>query len=533
MKNDYESIYIVCINDFHAEMDEGEQSLGAAKLVSAMDEFRKRHGHVLVLFGGDNYKGNPITEYLNGNPVSELMRRLDVKASALGNHEFDFGSESFRQWQEDGNFHFLACNLIDKRTNQTAVFVKPYEILRAADKKILVIGICLPERLQTIDRPQEMEQYRILSNQETIRQMRSICESKKEEVDAVIALTHCGLRYREGTRNLQGEELLEICDSLPFLDGAFAAHLHQFLADYAGRTAVAEGGSQGKGLAWLKLVFREGRLVCVIPGFEDFRRQKHEINPDREVQEQWIRCKAQAMEKLGVPLTELREAVRHRDEAFEVNPEGTPLSYMATELMRQMTGCSISLFYSGRIGRGFQKGKLTLYDAEQIFFFENKIVTVRVRGSVIKRNIETGLCTLAGDNRSPIAVSGVNVLADFCKEPGQRTLEIRLENGQPLEMDTEYEVAMDEFLADSQMGFDFTGAKEIIHTGISLKQCMIEKIKNEGITTDFPRRIKKIDESVYIKDKAESFKSSFPDCYQEKGGDGDESTFGKGDEGVR
>lgn len=495
MEKESENVYIVCINDFHGEMDEEGQSPGAAKLMTALQEFREQHKNALVLFGGDNYKGNPVTEYMEGRPVSDLLCSMEIKASALGNHEFDFGMERICQWQKDGRFSFLACNLIDNRTGKIPDFIRGYQIFSIAGRKILIVGLALPERLDTADRPAEMKNYHILNNRETIRQIHSIRKETEGKVDAIIALTHYGLRYKKGTMEPVGEALIEVCHLAPYLDGIFAAHLHQFMAAYIGKTAVAQGGSYGRGFAWLKLVFRGAKVVCVIPGFEDLRMRQEAICPNKEIQKLWKKYKDTAMEKLGRTLAVLKAPVCHRNDKFEVDPQGTPLSYMATELMRQITGCPISLFYSGRIGTGFREGKLSLYDAEKIFFFDNEIVIATVKGSVIRKNVETGLCTLAGDNRSPIAISGLKVVADFREKLGHRIVEITLENGDPLEMETEYEIAMDEFLADSQMGFDFTEAKNVVHTEILLKQRMIEKIASDGsIALSFPRAIKRRDE---------------------------------------
>lgn len=255
----------------------------------------------------------------------------------------------------------------------------------------------------------------------------------------------------------------------------------------------------------MRMIFRDGRLACTIPGFEDLRGRKDRLCPDKKMKEQWEGYRAQAMKVLGKTIAVLEEPVRHRNERFEADPCGTPFSYMATELMRELTGCPISLFYSGRIGTGFDKGELTLYHAESVLIFENKIVTAALKGSTIRKNVETGLSTLAMDNRSPIAVAGLRVLADFSREHGSRIIEITLENGEPLDMDAEYQVAMDEFMADSQMGFDFSEAKNMKATGIPLKRHMIEKIeKDGGISLSFPRAIVRADSGDNIKGKGEN-----------------------------
>ena len=478
------TVWLLCVNDFHAEMGESEGFPGAAKLAAAVKNFVREHQPAAVLFGGDNYKGNPVCEYLKGRPVSRLMSALGVQASVLGNHDFDFGTENIRQWERIGGFPFLAANLQEKKTGDCPDFAQPAVALNLGDKKVLVIGLALPERLDTADRPREMEAYTLSDSGESIACVRRIQKEYEGKVNAVVALTHYGLRFHDGTGEPVGQELLELCAGAPQLDGVFAAHLHQFMALRINGVAVAEGGSNGRGFAWLKLSFDDGgRLAEVTPGYEDLR--ETQIIPDKEIAAIWEESQAEAMKELGRSIAYLDRPVMHRDkDTFEVDPQGTPLSRMATQQMQKATGARIALFYSGRIGYGFAAGELTLYEAYRTLFFGNGIVTMRLRGDVIRRNIEIGLRTLAGDGASPLAVGGMLVTADFSRPWGERLLSVQLDDGEPLRDEEWYFTAMDDFLADSSMGFDFTAGEDVIYTGIYLRQCMIDAITAEGRIQD-------------------------------------------------
>lgn len=481
MKDECNSIWLLCINDLHAVMEENAGIPGCAKLVSGIGEFCNLHKNVKILFGGDNYKGDPVSEYLKGKPVSDLMRMLDVQASVLGNHDFDQGTEMIKQWQKDGGYQFLACNLIEKRTGEIPEFVAPYIILDVMGIKILVVGVALPERLDTADRPEEMREFLILDRENTISKIRHILEDVGSTVHAAVALTHYGLRYRKNTDLPEGDETMELCEKIPELDGVFTAHLHNFMALRVNGIAVAQGGSKSQGFAYIRLDFDENNhLLCAEPGFQDLRKIQDKLVSNEKVQQMWAKYKNDAMNYLGKPLAILPYPVVHRNSDFEVDPEGTPLSHMATRLMCEETGCEISLFYSGRIGVGLEAGELTLYEAYQTLFFKNQIVTMELTGKVIRENIETGLRTLEGEGASPIAVGGLIVEADFSLPYGNRIMSVSFPDGSPLELDRKYRIAVDEYLADNSMNFDFASAESKCSTGIYLRDSMIRQIEQDG-----------------------------------------------------
>ena len=476
------TIWLLCINDLHAEMEESEDVPGCGKLVTAIQEFRKKHNNTIVLFGGDNYKGDPASEYLHGKPVTEMMRMLDVKASVLGNHEFDFGVERIRRWQLEGGYLFLAANMIDVSSGKLPDFVNSSVTVEAAGIKILIIGLALAERLATVDRPQEMENYAILGEDQIGAVIAEAKSKADQDVCAVIALTHYGLRYQSDSHEPVGDEVISLCERIPGIDGVFAAHLHRFMALRINGVAVSQGGGRGQGFAWIRLDFdHENRLLSAEPGYEDLREQKKNLEPNPYMQEIWEKSKGYAMTNLGRTIAVLKGPVFHRDpKTFEVNPKGSLLSALATKLMRQATSCPIALLYSGRIGTGFPAGELTLYQVYQNIFFRIGIMTMCLLGKEIRDNIEIGLRTLSGEGASPIAVGGLLVKADFSKPYGHRVETIMLEDGRLFDEDEEYSVAVDDYLAENPLGFHFESAKQVVNTGISVRELMIEEIARKG-----------------------------------------------------
>ncbi len=478
------AIYLLCINDFHAEIQESSFAPGAAKLAGAIEAFRAEHPGAVVLFGGDNYKGDPISECTDGAPVSFLMRRLEARASVLGNHDFDCGVEQIRAWRDAAGCPFLAANLIESAAGDIPDFALPYVIVTANERKIAILGIALAEPMATADRPSDVQGLVIADPVETARTWVARLHSGQEacgQPDAIIALTHLGLRYAPDGETPIGPEVIRLCEEVSDLDGVLTAHFHQFMALTIAGVPVVQGGGQGRGFAWLKLDFDGAGLTNVTPGFEKLTPAQGTLPEDPAVLAEVARCKAQAMQTLGRVVAHLDHEIIHRSaETAELDLEGSPLSALAIQVMLDLTGCQTALLYAGRMGRSLPAGDLTLYQLYQTLFFENGIVTMELPGAQIRQNIETGIRTLARESASPLAVGGLLVTADYAKPHGSRIESITLADGSPLLPDQLYTVAIDNYLAESVMGFDFTKGVGIVYTNQTVRQGIIEAVTKAG-----------------------------------------------------
>lgn len=493
MKTTSKVISILCVNDFHAEIAPSEDTLGSAKLVSVIKRYQSEHPNTIIVFGGDNYRGDPVSDYLSGEPVSQMMKNLGTVVSAVGNHEFDYERDYFDKWQGQGGYHFVAANVVERSTNEIPDFIKPYHMLCVDGVKIGIIGLATKEQLDKADRPHNIRSLEIVDGVESSIEWVKLLNDGYDHLgkpDVLIALTHYGLRYAVDGVTPIGDEAIKLCHQVPEFAGVFTAHWHQFMSLTINNVAVAQGGAYGKGFAVLTIHLTEdNQLVKVIPDFIDFLSvPTSEIQPDWETQQQIENYYSMAMNELGVVIGYANQEIVHRSaDRNEVFPEGTPLTKLATNVMLEATRCSIALLYSGRMGKGFSKGAITLYTLYKILFFENGIVTVKLKGKDLIKNIETGICTLRVEGASPIAFAGINVTADYAKPFGNRIESISLSDGSPIEAERYYDIAMDEFIASGELGYDFSNGAEQTRTDSSVRNLMIESIQRQGfLDHEFP-----------------------------------------------
>jgi 2',3'-cyclic-nucleotide 2'-phosphodiesterase (5'-nucleotidase family) len=125
---------------------------GAAETLEA---WRSREGfdtlRPLVLSCGDNYTGPALSTFFQGGPVPGAMRAMGYQASALGNHEFDFGLARLVSLAAQSGFPYLACNLTRVAASAPQLPVEPYVIVQSQGLKVGVVGLTLRDLVHITD----------------------------------------------------------------------------------------------------------------------------------------------------------------------------------------------------------------------------------------------------------------------------------------------------------------------------------------------------------------------------------------------
>jgi len=108
---------IISFNDFHGNVLESGKNIGAAKLVGVVNEYKAKANTeygVIPVSSGDLYQGTAISNLTTGKPVTAMLKAMGLEASAIGNHEFDWGVDNINAWSKEGGFPFLAANIVKK-----------------------------------------------------------------------------------------------------------------------------------------------------------------------------------------------------------------------------------------------------------------------------------------------------------------------------------------------------------------------------------------------------------------------------------
>lgn len=161
---------------------------GFLRRIEMIEQERKRDPELLVLDSGDFSQGSPFYSLFKGDTEIELMNRMGVDASTIGNHEFDFGVENMARLFDKARFPILCANY---RVEGTALEgrIRPYNIYKVKGVRIGVFGIG-PRLVGLVDNNKIGGiEYTdpVKAANETARLLR-----KKKRCDIVICLSHLG-----------------------------------------------------------------------------------------------------------------------------------------------------------------------------------------------------------------------------------------------------------------------------------------------------------------------------------------------------
>ncbi|MCX5556886.1 5'-nucleotidase C-terminal domain-containing protein [Streptomyces sp. NBC_00038] len=140
--------------------DTAGNAQGLARISTLVNAVRKEkgRGNTLLLDAGDTIQGTPLTYYYakvdpitaKGGPVhpmAQAMNAIGYDAVALGNHEFNYGIETLRKFEEQCRFPLLGANALDAKTLKPAFppyFMKKFHVPGAPPVKVAVLGLTNP-----------------------------------------------------------------------------------------------------------------------------------------------------------------------------------------------------------------------------------------------------------------------------------------------------------------------------------------------------------------------------------------------------
>ena len=106
-----DTLSLVSFNDFHGAFACDKGVPGAGQLVQTVLTQKEKNKNTIVLSVGDNFSGSYFSRITRGNPLPEMFQEMDVKMSAVGNHEFDWGLPYLTDTAKV-YMNFVAANII-------------------------------------------------------------------------------------------------------------------------------------------------------------------------------------------------------------------------------------------------------------------------------------------------------------------------------------------------------------------------------------------------------------------------------------
>ena len=461
-------IDILSFNDFHGNLNESGKNVGAAKLTGEIKRIKRENPNTLVVAAGDLYQGTAMSNLTKGEPVGEMLKAMNIEASAVGNHEFDWGYELISKWAKDGNFDFLATNIYDKSTGKPVEWAKPYKVVEKDGIKIGFIGLATPETTFKT-KPENVKNFEFKKPSEAakvwVKHLKEV-----EKVNAVVALTHLGaFQDKNGVVTGEAEELVK---NVPELNAVISSHTHQYVSGRVNNVPVVQAMNNGRGLARLTFTFNKDGSVKDVKNNVDKLYERKDLVEDQEVKAMVKSYDEKLKPILSEVITNVDSDLPH-DRYIGLSPLGQFISkYMAKAGETQ-----IAITNGGGLRVPLSKGDITVGNLYEVMPFDNTLVTMKLKGSDLKRVLENGI-----DNKEVgwVQYYGLRVFYDKDASFGNRITSMRLLDGTKIEDDKYYTVATNDFMMDKGDKYDFTGAIEVTDTMEPLRDLVAMELKKES-----------------------------------------------------
>ena len=522
---------------------------GLALLGGYLENLRTRM-QVLLLDGGDMFQGTMVSNLGEGQAVVDAYNALGYHAAAIGNHEFDFGPVGPRAvpdatGTDDPNgalkaraaaarFPFLSANLLDRRSGRPVAWpnVKPSTIVEITGIPLGIIG-ALTEDTQETTISLNLRDVVIAPILPAVRAEAAVLRAAG--VAAVILTIHEGARCTSfaNPRDLRpcqnsDDKVISLARDLDgVVDAVVAGHTHAGVAHFVGNVPVVQSFSGGLAFGRMDLTFRRQgdrwRLDRDRTRVHPPTELCEVALPDRAAAESpgnWVegsapRCTARGLDGTSlrpaqyegrqvVPSTRIEATLRphiERAQARSQAPLGvtlasrvrrdfhdeSALAQLMADLIR--SGASrvagqpidIALQNGGGIRNDLPAGPLNYGHIFEVQPFDNRLAIVRLAGAQLTELFRRSL----SGSHGILVPSGLRVAARC--EGAELVVSLRRDNGEPIEPQRTYSLAMSDFLATG--GNSFAGLAPRASTGpgrqspvtffddVLLRELIVEELK--------------------------------------------------------
>lgn len=128
------------VNDLHGKFADTGDNIGVDELTTYLKRAREIDDNAIFLSAGDMWQGSSESNLTKGAIITDWMNELDFAAMALGNHEFDWGTEHIEANSRIAEFPILAINVFDRKTNKRADYCKASTMIDSDGLQIGIIG---------------------------------------------------------------------------------------------------------------------------------------------------------------------------------------------------------------------------------------------------------------------------------------------------------------------------------------------------------------------------------------------------------
>jgi 5'-nucleotidase / UDP-sugar diphosphatase len=219
--------HILPTSDYDGNPDCG----GMARCVTQIRRWRRQNPNSILIDIGDVYQGTDVSLRNKGELMINLFNHLKYDAWIVGNHEFDWGIDTFMNALQRSAMPVLAANtMLDGKpagalsdSKHPFAKIQPLIVKEIAGIKLAVIGVTTPG-MQFWLGPEFTRGIEFQNPVEPVR--RAIARAKSEGADTIVLSGHMGLKTRSGGDDF-ANTVMALTSEFPEAAVFIAGHTHQ------------------------------------------------------------------------------------------------------------------------------------------------------------------------------------------------------------------------------------------------------------------------------------------------------------------
>jgi 2',3'-cyclic-nucleotide 2'-phosphodiesterase (5'-nucleotidase family) len=470
--------HILPTSDYAGNVDLG----GFARCVTQIRRWRRQNRNSILIDAGDVYQGTDVSLRTNGAMMIDLFNYLKYDAWIIGNHEFDWGVETFANAVAKSDMPVLAANMSieenagdDLSTNPFAK-LRPYILKEFGGIKIAIIGVTTPGMAFWF-RPEFIRGLEFEHSVEPVR--RAITSAKDEGADAIVLAGHMGLRARSSGDDF-ANNVMALTSEFPETVAFIAGHTHQTISSrFTNSVLLTQADHFGIHAGRIDLTFDRAskRLLR--------REATCELMNDRVPLDPTILSRTKSMLDesaigLAQPIGTLAETLRARSRPGEPSEVEQLIGGAIMEELRKRDVAADGAMHGVFEERNnFVAGPKTVDDAWNLIPFENYVVTAQLTADEIKVLMEEVYAS-----REPRNLIGFEIRTEGTGF-NRRITTMQMADGRLLERDKRYRIAFNSFDSRSA-GHRFMKLRALLETPAT--NCTFHPVLTRDAVIDYFRR---------------------------------------------
>ncbi len=422
---------------------------GLARCAAQIRRWRRQNTNSILIDVGDVYQGTDVSLRNKGELMIDLFNHLNYDAWIVGNHEFDWGMETFIDALQRSTMPVLAANTVlngkpagaSSDSQHPFAKIQPLIVKEIAGIKLAIIGVTtpgmpfwfVPEFTRGIEFQHPVEPVR-----------RAITRAKSEGASVIVISGHMGLKMRTGGDDF-ANTVMALTSEFPEVAVFIAGHTHQAIPSrVTNGTLFTQADHFGIHVGRVDLLFDRNSKKLL------HREAICELMDNRFHSDHVIvsRAKSQLAESeaaLSQPVGELAETLRGRSRPGSPSDVERLIGAAISEALAERNVPVDGVMHGAFDDRAtLVAGPKTLNDIWNLIPYENYIVTAQLSSEEIKAVMEEVFTSHEKRNLLGLEVKTQGRGIDC------RIVSMTLPNGQSLERNKKYVIALNSF--DSRSG---------------------------------------------------------------------------------